>query len=97
MRRVVQNQMECPDRPYEGAMDGISTMHLIKFSVIVPTWNEEKALPICLGRIAYHASVAEIIVADNSSVDNTTQLQLIGAADSQLGDGRQRVATLALR
>jgi len=47
-----------------------------RFSVIVPTWNEERCLPVLLSKIECDPSVSEIIVADNSSSDDTARIAL---------------------
>jgi glycosyltransferase involved in cell wall biosynthesis len=47
-----------------------------RFSVIVPTWNEERWLPLLLGKIDGDPSVSEIIVADHSSTDDTAKIAL---------------------
>ncbi len=44
------------------------------FSVVVPTWNEERWLPILLNAITREPSVSEIIVADHSSSDDTVRI-----------------------
>lgn len=44
------------------------------FSVIIPTWNEEPWLPALLKMLDSEKSVLEIIVADNSSIDDTQKI-----------------------
>ena len=46
----------------------------IAFSVIVPTWNEEVWLPRLLNTLSASSRVAEIIVADNGSTDETVRV-----------------------
>jgi len=46
------------------------------FSVIVPTWNEERWLPALLGKLEWQPSIAEIIIADNASSDDTVKIAL---------------------
>ena len=46
------------------------------FSVIVPTWNEERWLPTLLGKLERQPSIAEVIIADNSSSDDTVKIAL---------------------
>ena len=43
-------------------------------SVIIPTWNEEHWLPRALRSLATEHQVAELIVADNNSVDRTREI-----------------------
>lgn len=44
---------------------------IIAISVVIPVRNEEAMLPECLSRLA---NVAEVIVVDSSSTDNTQQI-----------------------
>jgi glycosyltransferase involved in cell wall biosynthesis len=43
-------------------------------SVVIPTWNEELWLPRLLDQLQCQSTVAEVIVADNASVDNTVRI-----------------------
>ena len=47
-------------------------------SVVIPAYNEEKYLPLCLESIRKqdYAGVYEVIVVDNASTDNTVRLAL---------------------
>jgi len=46
-------------------------------SIIIPTYNEEKCLPLCLGSINnlnYPKKYIEVVVVDNGSVDRTREI-----------------------
>ena len=46
----------------------------MKISIVIPTWNEETWLPRLLESLKPIASVDEIIIADNNSIDHTVAL-----------------------
>lgn len=45
----------------------------MKLSIIVPTHNEEKNLPVVLAHIPYHPDIKEIILVDGRSSDRTIE------------------------
>ncbi|MEU2713162.1 glycosyltransferase [Streptomyces sp. NPDC007205] len=47
-----------------------------RFSVIIPTWNEARALPALISRLHGSPWVSEIIVADHASEDGTPEIAL---------------------
>jgi glycosyltransferase involved in cell wall biosynthesis len=48
----------------------------IKFTVVIPTWNEEGWLPALLRRLRTMKRVAQVVIADNWSNDNTRSIAL---------------------
>jgi glycosyltransferase involved in cell wall biosynthesis len=48
----------------------------INFTVVIPTWNEEGWLPALLRRLRTMKRVAQVVVADNWSNDNTRDIAL---------------------
>lgn len=46
----------------------------MKFSIIIPTLNEEKIIQSCLARLQHLRPACEIIIADGGSTDNTVAL-----------------------
>ncbi|GAF86581.1 unnamed protein product, partial [marine sediment metagenome] len=50
---------------------------VMKVSIIIPTYNEEKRLPACLdsiSRLDYSKEDIEVIVVDNGSTDGTREI-----------------------
>lgn len=45
-----------------------------KLTVVIPTYNEEKTLPLIVQRILLQKGVKEIIVVDDASTDNSKQV-----------------------
>ena len=66
----------------------VHSKRIIPISIVVPTYNEEKYLPKLLQSIkSQSVQPVEIIVADNNSTDNTTQIaKQFGAKVVQGGD-----------
>ncbi|MGZ8241731.1 MAG: TIGR04283 family arsenosugar biosynthesis glycosyltransferase [Methylobacter sp.] len=46
----------------------------MNFSIIIPTWNEERCIQSCLSALQPFRSHCEIIIADGGSTDNTQVL-----------------------
>lgn len=69
---------------------------LVPVSIIIPTLNEERYLPVLLGSLKNVAAPMEIIVVDGSSTDRTVQVveeykpRFAGAASLRLISGQQR-------
>ena len=58
-------------------VSGVPDMTTQGVSIVVPTYNEEKLLPLCLDSIKkldYPAEFVEVIVVDNGSTDTTRSL-----------------------
>jgi uncharacterized protein len=55
-----------------GNTDHFKTPHTL--SVVIPTWNEEHALPETISRLRANPEVIEIIVADGGSRDRTCEV-----------------------
>jgi glycosyltransferase involved in cell wall biosynthesis len=47
-----------------------------RFSVVIPTWNEARALPALISQLRGSPWVSEIIVADHASEDGTPEMAL---------------------
>ncbi|WP_158745086.1 glycosyltransferase [Streptomyces sp. NRRL S-1448] len=63
----------------------------VNFSVVIPTWNEEEWLPGLLSNLRRFPQVAEIVVADNNSIDQTRSIAQNHGARVVIG-GRPAVA-----
>src|ERR1700682_6411915 len=70
-------------------------------SIIIPTYNEEKCLPILLQSIKeqFFPEEYEVIIADNNSTDNTIKIALsygaIITGGGMPGEGRNKGAEVA--
>lgn len=59
----------------------------MRISVIIPTYNRENILPICLDSLVkqeYPKSDFEIIIVDNNSKDNTKKFAKIILKNTQI-------------
>ena len=56
-----------------------------RFTVVIPTWNEEGWLPALLSRLQAMKRVAQVVVADNQSDDRTRDIAI--AEGAQVVDG----------
>jgi glycosyltransferase involved in cell wall biosynthesis len=61
------------------------TCPAVKFTVVIPTWNEEGWLPGLLSRLRTMKRVAHVVVADNWSGDHTRDIAI--AEGAQIVDG----------
>jgi glycosyltransferase involved in cell wall biosynthesis len=57
----------------------------VRFTVVIPTWNEEGWLPALLSRLRIMKRVAHVVVADNQSDDRTRDIAI--ADGVQVVDG----------
>lgn len=66
--------------------------HMQRLSVVIPTLNEERVLGACLTRLADDPRVAEIVVADGGSTDQTREIaaRFPGVRVVVSGQGRGR-------
>jgi glycosyltransferase involved in cell wall biosynthesis len=48
-----------------------------KFTIVIPTWNEEGWLPTLLSRLRTMKRVAHVVVADNRSDDHTRDIAIV--------------------
>ena len=58
-------------------MDRVSSEDLPSISIVIPTYNSERTLSLCLGSIAeqdYPREKIEIIIADGGSKDRTLEI-----------------------
>jgi glycosyltransferase involved in cell wall biosynthesis len=58
----------------QGATTGGSTRAAPAISVIIPTWNEAPWLSVLLDRLTQCPSIAEVVVADHGSIDDTRDI-----------------------
>jgi glycosyltransferase involved in cell wall biosynthesis len=70
---------------HECQPDSSGLCHVARFTVVIPTWNEEGWLPALLSRLRKMNRVAHVVVADNWSEDGTRDLAL--AEGVQVIDG----------
>jgi len=68
-------------------------------SVIIPTYNEEKALPATLRCLFAQPGDYEVIVVDGGSMDRTVEIaeEILGNGQWAIGDGQGRVNPVTSR
>lgn len=75
-------------------LNAAAGLYFFMLSIVVPTWNEEAALPATLRRAREACPNAEIVVADGSSTDRTRAAALQNGAtrvmEAPRGRGRQQ-------
>lgn len=61
-------------------MDNPEEKRDVRFSAVIPTWNEEEWLPGLLSNLRRFSQITEIIVADNDSGDQTRRIARLHGA-----------------